>query len=621
MVWRQIDGRWQNVKDSTTAALSSPNEVNKPTILIQSLSSPGMPQSLPVRPTIKKGGELEEVGGRDEPVVISPSVGMDYNKSTDFVSKNLLAVKDEEAHDDDEESNDDIKPQNLFSNDKPVKESDDTNVLTISLQKEESDLETLRAKIDEYVTQRESCTVNAVVSTKASASEDDVLEEDEQPTTECDIEVTKDDVMPTNVLEEVVPPATANEEDEEEIEEQLLTEEETPAAPIDKVEVSVSQEAPSIDKKKDVPQETTTLTKGLTALSNTNLVVGEGREDDLSTLPEAEPTEPDVYERESEIVREEEEGSSTDQLEEDKPVVVEKSVADQVDMTEDDKPVDATVDMTEDDKPVEDTSQATENKKSNDKSTPNNPATTMKQLKEDVEKLREKYNQSITESGEESYESINAGICLATALHKTRQVTQAERLLEQLALISRRTYGFDNDLTQIVESNLQNVKIRYVCVESEGGKTLFYQALRYDDDGTTLIVHGPLNGPLAHPLTNIPDSDIKSIQSKDVIPGPGTPVICYKPGHKKGRVGEVRAREETGKLKVQFADKSIRTLMQENVRVLFELPNKEPPAAIKESVVEKKREEEATLSSKKSKMKSALSFKRSNSKNKKKGKK
>jgi len=364
----------------------------------------------------------------------------------------------------------------------------------------------------------------------------------------------------------------------------------------------VSQEAPSIDKKEDVPQDMT-LTKGLAALSNsTNQEVGEGREDDLSTLPEAEPTEPDVYERESEIVREEE-GSSTDQL--DKPVADDEP-ADQVDMTEEQ---------------VEDTPpQAAENK-INDKSNPNSPSTSMKQLKEDVEKLRDRYNQSITESGEESYESINAGICLATALHKTRQITQAERLLEQLVLISRRTYGFDNDLTQIVELNLQNVKIRYVCVESEG-KTSFYQALKYDDDGTTLVVHGPLNGPLAAPLKNIPDSDIKSFPSKDVIPGPGTPVICYKPGHKKGRVGEVRTREETGKLKVQFADKSIRTLMQENVRVLFELPdNREvTPPATKESA-EKTKEGEATASSKKSKMKSALSFKRSNSKNKKKGKK
>ena len=109
MVWRQIDGRWQNVKDSTSAPISSPNEVNKPTILIQSLSSPGMPQSLPVRPTIKKGGELEEVGGGDGPVVISPSVGLDYNKTTDFVSsKKLLnvAVIDDELDDEESSGND-----------------------------------------------------------------------------------------------------------------------------------------------------------------------------------------------------------------------------------------------------------------------------------------------------------------------------------------------------------------------------------------------------------------------------------------------------------------------------------------------------------------------------------
>ena len=616
MVWRQIDGRWQNVKDSSIA-LSSPNEVNKPTILIQSLSSPGMPQSLPVRPTIKKGGELEEVGGGDGPVVVSPSVGMDYNKSTDFVnSKKLLnVVKDEEPQEDNEESSGDdiIKPQNLFNStndDKPVKEDDDTtNVLTIPLQKDESDLETLRAKIDEYVTQRERCTVDAVASSQDSSSS--VLEE-EQPSTECDIEVTKDDIMPSNIVKEVeqLLPTTKNEEYEDEIEEQLLTKEETPVSSYKETgaQDTTEQTIEEKNENEDQPKGRTDLTKGLAALSGgTNQVVGEGREDDLSTLPEAEPTEPDVYERESEIVREEE-GSSTDQLEEDKLVAVEKSGGDEVDMTED--------------KPLEDTPQATENK-SDDKSTPNNPSTTMKQLKEDVEKLRDRYNQSITESGEESYESINAGICLATALHKTRQITQAERLLEQLALISRRTYGFDNDLTQIVESNLQNVKIRYVCVESEG-KTSFYQALKYDDDGTTLVVHGPLNGPLAAPLKNIPDSDIKSFQSKDVIPGPGTPVICYKPGHKKGRVGEVRTREETGKLKVQFADKSIRTLKQENVRVLFELPdNREvTPPATKESVVEKTRKEEATVSTKKSsKMKSALSFKRSTNKNKKKGKK
>ena len=114
MVWRQIDGRWQNVKDSTSAPISSPNEVNKPNILIQSLSSPGMPQSLPVRPTIKKGGELEEVGGNDDPVVISPSVGLDYNKTTDFVSsKKLLnvAVIDKEPQDDEELSGNDTNLQ------------------------------------------------------------------------------------------------------------------------------------------------------------------------------------------------------------------------------------------------------------------------------------------------------------------------------------------------------------------------------------------------------------------------------------------------------------------------------------------------------------------------------
>jgi len=608
MVWRQIDGRWQNVKDSE-APLSSPNEVNKPNILIQSLSSPGMPQSLPVRPTIKKGGELEEVGGADSPVVVSPSVSADYNKTTDFVSSKKLidVVKDMEAQED-EEGSSDIKPTNLFSttNDEPVKEEDTKNVLTIPLQKDESDLQILRAKIDEYVTQRET-DENAVTS-QGNAS--DVLEEDKQPSTTTE-EAGGDDLMPTNVVEEVeqlLPAAAADNDDEEEIEEQLLTEEEAPSS--DKEEADKEEDVPQdntltkglaalsshqvsevsrdddpdIEEKnenEDQPKGRTDLTKGLAALSGgTNQVVGEGREDDLSTLPEAEPTEPDVYERESEIVREEE-GSSTDQLDvgDNKSTAVEESAADEVDMT--------------DDKPLEDTPQATENK-SDDKSTPNNPATSMKQLKEDVEKLRDRYNQSITESGEESYESINAGICLATALHKTRQITQAERLLEQLALISRRTYGFDNDLTQIVESNLQNVKIRYVCVESEV-KTSFYQALKYDDDGTTLVVHGPLNGPLAAPLTNIPDSDIKSFQSKDVIPGPGTPVICYKPGHKKGRVGEVRTREEAGKLKVQFADKSIRTLMQENVRVLFELPVKEPPAATKESVLEKKREEKLLL--------------------------
>jgi len=565
-------------------------------------------------------------------VVISPTVGINYNKTTDFVSKKLLGVviKDKEPQDDEELS--DIQPTNLFSNDEAEKEDDApvkeeyTDVLTIPLQKDESDLETLRAKIDEYVTQRET-DENAVTS-QGNAS--DVLEEDKQSSNTTE-EAGGDDLMPTNVVEEVeqlLPAAAADNDDEEEIEEQLLSEDTPPHPPIDKEEdvpqdntltkglaalsshqvseVSRDDDPDTEEKNEneDQPKGRTDLTKGLAALSNNNQVVGEGREDDLSTLPEAEPTEPDVYERESEIVREEE-GSSTDQLEEDKPIVDEEP-ADQVDMTEEQ---------------VEDTSQATENKKSNDKSTPNNPATTMKQLKEDVEKLRDRYNQSITESGEESYESINAGICLATALHKTRQITQSERLLEQLALISRRTYGFDNDLTQIVESNLQNVKIRYVCVESDRGKTSFYQALKYKEDGTTLVVHGPLNGPLAHPLTNILDSDIKSFHSKDIIPGPGTPVICYKPGHKKGRVGEVRAREETGKLKVQFADKSIRTLMQENVRVLFELPNKESPPATKESVVEKKREEEAISTKKSSKMKSALSFKRSNSKNKKKGKK
>jgi len=194
------------------------------------------------------------------------------------------------------------------------------------------------------------------------------------------------------------------------------------------------------------------------------------------------------------------------------------------------------------------------------------------------ETCQEAYNQSLGQDYEESPITIQLGMNAAHVLYQAHHVIEAERLFSKIATVSNRVHGPDHEITKRTEFNLQYSKARYVIFRT-GGKNFLFQALRYEDDGEKCIAYGPLEERLSSPR-NVPEGETTTFATKDVIPIPGTPVICHgleKVSHLNGKLGDVRSwdEEKTDRYEVHFEDKGLKpcSVKSENVRILFELPD------------------------------------------------
>ena len=109
------------------------------------------------------------------------------------------------------------------------------------------------------------------------------------------------------------------------------------------------------------------------------------------------------------------------------------------------------------------------------------------------------------------------------------------------------------------------------------GKNNWFQALRYEEEGEKLIVHGPIAGP-----RNVHDEMTFSVAVEDAFPALCTPVVCHglddTLAHLNGKIGDIRSRgEDSDCYLVYFENEELdpQPVQAKFLRILFELPEKE----------------------------------------------
>jgi len=152
-----------------------------------------------------------------------------------------------------------------------------------------------------------------------------------------------------------------------------------------------------------------------------------------------------------------------------------------------------------------------------------------------VEKARFSFERHLESSGSIEH-TMRFGIYYATALLQVHRGIEAERLAMMLAAQSRRVHGPEHDCTLRADKLLEKCNTRLVYVTPENQT---FRALRYENDGGTCVVTGPITEP--------PSEDgerIFHVASDLIFPCKGCPVICHglvRASHLNGNVGDARA--------------------------------------------------------------------------------
>lgn len=191
-----------------------------------------------------------------------------------------------------------------------------------------------------------------------------------------------------------------------------------------------------------------------------------------------------------------------------------------------------------------------------------------------VAQCRKRYQQMLERYGDSDVNSLLAGMSLANALYSARLGLESERFLTTLAATSKRIHGPGHLITMRINSSLETSRERLVWLGS-GGKVQLFELLRYEDDGKTCMVQGPI---VVEPRNreNEETAVISVERIRESLCG-GTPVVCFglagASSHLNGKIAEVRDRSDTC-YHVHFEDKGLKSCDVEfhNVRVAFELP-------------------------------------------------
>lgn len=209
----------------------------------------------------------------------------------------------------------------------------------------------------------------------------------------------------------------------------------------------------------------------------------------------------------------------------------------------------------------------------------------------DVKLHEHKYQSCIDSFGECDPMTIEMGVEFALALIDQEclqdcSTIEAERLLRKLLDKSRLTHGPDHGSTKKVCEALQSTTMRRQVVVVFPEISGLFQALRYANDGEECVVQGPIGIP-----RQIEEEEEYVMDSVDIIPSVGTPVVCHslqKAAHLNGKIGEVRnfdtTKKEDGRkyfdkdvdrCVVYFEDKGLKpvSVKTTNLRVVFDLPN------------------------------------------------
>ena len=193
----------------------------------------------------------------------------------------------------------------------------------------------------------------------------------------------------------------------------------------------------------------------------------------------------------------------------------------------------------------------------------------------DLEYSQRQYSYWLDKLGEDNPITIRRGELLAHALYVSNQGVAAERLLTKLATTSHQVHGPAHNCTLSVTSALNDVKERRVYIES---RRLWFQALQYEHDGLSCVVRGPMPTSPGGTSSGYEEGMMSTLSFPvtDVLPGPGTPVVCQglvDKAHLNGKIGDTRGFNE-GKFEVHFEEAGLEPAIVDrgNLRIVFDLP-------------------------------------------------
>ncbi|KAL9185837.1 hypothetical protein ACHAXT_003614 [Thalassiosira profunda] len=176
-----------------------------------------------------------------------------------------------------------------------------------------------------------------------------------------------------------------------------------------------------------------------------------------------------------------------------------------------------------------------------------------------VSKLRQAYEASVLEYGEDSFFAITQGEGLARCLKNANCGIASERMLRKILLLSRRVLGHEHPDTRRIEWSLSFAECRLVAVLHGSNAGEIFKAVRYESDGDQCVIQGPLKNPSEEFST---EHDAITVDSKHILPIASTPVICHGLTNAtalNGKIGDVRNwSAESGRLVVHFDDDSIK---------------------------------------------------------------
>jgi hypothetical protein len=191
--------------------------------------------------------------------------------------------------------------------------------------------------------------------------------------------------------------------------------------------------------------------------------------------------------------------------------------------------------------------------------------------------LKSIYEHNIEMVGSTIEHTIRFGLNYAEQLQKVHHSIEAERLVMKLAADCRRVHGPDHNCTVMANWLLEKCKKRFIQLPYNLGR-MYFEALRYEDDGEICVVTGPVIEPV-----RIKDEEIMRVPSILIVPKLGCVVVCtglVSSPHLNGKLGDVRDGKMVGdglQLSVHFEDAKLKSawIKSENLRIVFELPGKE----------------------------------------------
>jgi hypothetical protein len=140
------------------------------------------------------------------------------------------------------------------------------------------------------------------------------------------------------------------------------------------------------------------------------------------------------------------------------------------------------------------------------------PSITTVATSANVQTVRNAYKDSLKTNGINSENTIQMGALYVDMLFKQNCKIEAERLVTELAIVSRRLLCPEHNTTIITDVLLEKCKVCNVLFLPDAKVRVVFQALRYENDREICVVTGPITQP-----RQVDDERIYNVENNLII--------------------------------------------------------------------------------------------------------